>query len=152
MMCVNDAFGWPVSVRWLLMTRRFSSRTLTGMLRMEVAVGIGQRGLHVLGDLAGRAAKRDGGVVGRDGGAGAARAPDVGCGAAGCGAGAATRLRAAGSGDRHLRLFFELFLEARLVIVKELLPARAHRFGIGAVALVKLFDECDVGAVGLRDG
>src|SRR3954454_7281523 len=40
MMCVKDAFGCPVSVRWLLMTRRFSSRTLTGMLRMEVAVGI----------------------------------------------------------------------------------------------------------------
>jgi len=40
MMCVYDAFGWPVSVRWLLTTRRFSSRTLTGMLRMEVAVGM----------------------------------------------------------------------------------------------------------------
>ena len=38
-MCVYDAFGWPVNERWWLMTRRFSSRTLTGMLRMEVAVG-----------------------------------------------------------------------------------------------------------------
>src|ERR1043166_3920983 len=39
MMCVNDAFAWPLSVRWLLMMRRFSSRTLTGMLRTDVAVG-----------------------------------------------------------------------------------------------------------------
>src|SRR5215203_5030906 len=39
MMCVYDAFDWPISVRWLLITRRFSSSTLTGMLRMEVAVG-----------------------------------------------------------------------------------------------------------------
>src|SRR3954467_10799315 len=40
MMWVNDAFGWPVSARWLLITRRFSSSTLTGMLRIEVAVGM----------------------------------------------------------------------------------------------------------------
>src|SRR5512141_2965801 len=40
MMCVNDAFDWPVSVRWLLITRRFSSSALTGMLRIDVAVGI----------------------------------------------------------------------------------------------------------------
>src|SRR5215470_7000170 len=40
MMCVNDAFDWPVRARWLLMTRRFSSSALTGMLRMEVAVGM----------------------------------------------------------------------------------------------------------------
>src|SRR5436305_3996678 len=39
MMCVNDAFGWPLSAKWLLMTRRFSSSTLTGMLRTDVAVG-----------------------------------------------------------------------------------------------------------------
>src|SRR5438874_13307614 len=39
MMCVNDAFDCPMSARCVLMTRRFSSRTLTGMLRMDVAVG-----------------------------------------------------------------------------------------------------------------
>src|SRR5688572_12185128 len=39
MRCVNDAFDWPISARWLLMTRRFSSSALTGMLRTDVAVG-----------------------------------------------------------------------------------------------------------------
>src|SRR5947208_8925950 len=37
--CVYDALACPPITRWLLMMRRFSSRTLTGMLRMEVAVG-----------------------------------------------------------------------------------------------------------------
>src|SRR5438094_844071 len=36
---VNDAFDCPISVRWLLTTRLFSSSTLTGMLRTDVAVG-----------------------------------------------------------------------------------------------------------------
>src|SRR5688572_28607784 len=36
---VNDAFDCPCNARWLLMTRRFSSRALTGMLRTDVAVG-----------------------------------------------------------------------------------------------------------------
>ena len=36
---VKEAFDCPVSVRWLLTTRRFSSSDLTGMVRMEVAVG-----------------------------------------------------------------------------------------------------------------
>src|SRR5512133_940523 len=39
MTCVYDAFACPLRVRWLLMMRRFSSRTLTGMLRTDVAVG-----------------------------------------------------------------------------------------------------------------
>src|SRR5437763_15825008 len=37
--CVYDALACPPALRWLLMMRRFSSSTLTGMVRMEVAVG-----------------------------------------------------------------------------------------------------------------
>jgi len=46
-------------------------------------------------------------------------------------------------------VLLKLLREPRLVVVEELLPAHAHRFGIGAVALVKLFDERGVGAIGL---
>ena len=40
MTCVNDALLWPMSVRWLLMMRRFSSSAFTGIVRIVVAVGI----------------------------------------------------------------------------------------------------------------
>jgi hypothetical protein len=57
-----------------------------------------------------------------------------------------------GGGALLFDLFLELFLEARLVVLKKLAPARAYRVGIGAVALVELFDECGVGAISLRNG
>ena len=154
MMCVNDAFDWPISARWLLMTRRFSSRTLTGMLRTEVAVGTvsDDSMFATIFDAAPRRATgvagggRSGGDGRRDGGAAGARRGAAGAGRRG-GATAPPRDR----GDALLDLLLDVlfFVGRRVVVLEELAPARAHRLRIGAVLLVQLFDEGDVGAVRL---
>ena len=89
-----------------------------------------QRLLHVLGDLACCAAKGNG--VRRSLWRGDRDGTRRGRGS-----------RELGVGGRRSGVFL-LF---RLVIVKKLAPARAHRVRIAPIFLVELLDECDVGAV-----
>ena len=106
---------------------------LTGMLRMEVAVGIDSEASMFWAIFP--AAPRSGTVVFGSMTGHRARDGDRG-------SGDGVGLRCAGwswaASDSSSK---------RLKIVEELLPARTHRIGIGLILLVELFDEGDVGAV-----
>src|SRR5437016_9395339 len=96
--CVYEAFDWPLRARWLLMMRRFSSSTLTGMLRTEVAVGTPSDASMLVTILA--AAPRRGVAPGTSGGTGVGRVAAAASAAGGTTAGAAVATRSSPSVDR----------------------------------------------------
>ena len=112
-----------------------------------------ERRFHVLHDLRCGAAKWNGFVIGRNGGRARRRLKNW---RLACPHWSGSRRRR----DRRGRLsstgsdgdFLEVFFELRLVVAKELTPRRTDRVRIRSIFLVQLFDEGDVGAVGLRDG
>src|SRR5262249_33929846 len=139
--CVYDAFACPAIVRWLLMMRRFSSRAFIG------GGGVGgpggaPSGAPTLGAVVSAAPRR-----GAGGGGGGGWERRYGCRFG-------RRWRRSGyrvSGLPGFRCLGNLGTrKLGNLVPEELPPARAHRIRVRAVPLVQLFDEGNVGAVGLR--